>query len=432
VTIDKQTEKSENIFIFVRRFNDVDHLVPIVYKLKKVTNYNIHLLSLNPLLDIYDDERILFLKEAFPDLTIDYIYSYSSSYFKEIISKLFFTPYKKKKFKAFFWVTSKIIPKLTRDHYSRFIQKIYNRKWAVQLISKHKPAILIFDWVKKYQYCAGPLIDAAEELGIPKVAVPHGLNLSVTDHWTDSTEKYGNFDQLLGHFNKVVMPYEGQKDWYIKNNFPEEKLKVIGSTRYCSEWMKIYRSFAINNNNKYFSNGSNLKVVFMEYPYNYRIDEEIVSQDITSLSEINGVELIIKPHTRANKVYSEKLLNSKIKIDTQTPSIKLIAQADVVIGTTSSIFLDVLLNNVAFIYPKYFHKNIMLYETMNACWLVDNRQELVDAIETLLDDPKYRPYDLKSINNLKNYVVDGSGSEDVLGRYTDFILQTVHQTEKEI
>ena len=74
----------------------------------------------------------------------------------------------------------------------------------------------------------------------------------------------------------------------------------------------------------------------------------------------------------------------------------------------------------------------MLYETMNACWLVDNRQELVDAIETLLDDPKYRPYDLKSINNLKNYVVDGSGSEDVLGRYTDFILQTVHQTEKEI
>ena len=97
------------------------------------------------------------------------------------------------------------------------------------------------------------MVDAADDKGIPTIAVPHGLNLSLNDKWTESSDKYGKFDQLLGHFDKVVLPYEGQKDWYIKNNFPREKLKVIGSTRYSSEWMSVYRSFSLDDEIKYFS-----------------------------------------------------------------------------------------------------------------------------------------------------------------------------------
>ena len=53
------------IYFFIRRYNDIDHIVPIIYKTALSRNYKILVLCLNNDIDIDKDFRLKFLKEEF-------------------------------------------------------------------------------------------------------------------------------------------------------------------------------------------------------------------------------------------------------------------------------------------------------------------------------------------------------------------------------
>jgi hypothetical protein len=46
---------------FVRHFNDIDHITPVVWKMKK-DNYPVAVYCINPRYDIWSDYRLCFLK----------------------------------------------------------------------------------------------------------------------------------------------------------------------------------------------------------------------------------------------------------------------------------------------------------------------------------------------------------------------------------
>ena len=80
-----------------------------------------------------------------------------------------------------------------------------------------------------------------------------------------------------------------------------------------------------------------------------------------------------------------------------------------------------------FIYPKYFHENEMLWEKMNACWTVNNYQELEEAIYKIKSDHNYRAYSQEDVDKFIEYVVyNGNRDRDVLGDYKDFIVSSNH------
>jgi flagellar assembly factor FliW len=56
---------------FIRAFNDVDHLTPIVWKMSR-DNYRVAVYCINPEYDIQNDYRLNFLKNA--GVTVDSIY----------------------------------------------------------------------------------------------------------------------------------------------------------------------------------------------------------------------------------------------------------------------------------------------------------------------------------------------------------------------
>ena len=165
-----------------------------------------------------------------------------------------------------------------------------------------------------------------------------------------------------------------------------------------------------------------LKVVYMDTLPLYRINVEAVLDSIRRLSELDFLQLLIKPHTRSNRL-SDMKLGGAARVVTTIPSINLCVWADVLIGTSSSILLEAYLRDKILLYPKYFHENEMIFEEHGACWTVNNYPEIEHALRTIAQNPFYRPYSKESINNVLTEVVYGGvENRDVLKDYVEFIL----------
>ena len=169
----------------------------------------------------------------------------------------------------------------------------------------------------------------------------------------------------------------------------------------------------------------------MDHRLTYRFYEEEVIDSINKLASLDSINLVVKPTTgRTHKsMIQEELgvLNYKncpgITFEENISSDLLIEWADDVINTISSIGIEVLLKNKILVHPQYFHENSLLYSEMNACWTVNNYQELEDALIKIKADIGYRPYSQSDVDKFIEYVVYGhKKNRDVLGDYKDFIL----------
>ena len=64
----------------------------------------------------------------------------------------------------------------------------------------------------------------------------------------------------------------------------------------------------------------------------------------------------------------------------------------------------------------------MIWETMDACWTVNNYEELEAALNKIMKFKKYKPYSDGSGDKLLEEVVYGGDfNRDVLGDYSSFI-----------
>jgi len=101
------------------------------------------------------------------------------------------------------------------------------------------------------------------------------------------------------------------------------------------------------------------------------------------------------------------------------PSVRLIQWADVVISSISSIVLDIFYLGKIFLYPKYVGPNdIGEFEEFNACWRMDNEDELIATLRGIYDgkEPPYRIEDVKMF--CRKMIYDGDA--DILSLYSDF------------
>ena len=97
-----------------------------------------------------------------------------------------------------------------------------------------------------------------------------------------------------------------------------------------------------------------------------------------------------------------------------------------VIGSVSSILVEVLMQGKILLYPKYFQDEEMLFEEMGACWAVHSYQELEDALKKIQLNPAGRPYSSKDVEKfLEETVYAGSYGKDVLNEYAHFINEVI-------
>lgn len=419
------------ILFFIRRYNDIDHLAPVIYKIAKGKNFKIEILCLNLKINVIKDYRLSFLEKRFGVKTKYLFNEINPTVFHFILtgirSLLLFLRNRIN-------LSSKIMNYFLKLFYNQKILKtFYENSWADSFLRKKNPKVLIFDWQNPKPYLL-PIIQQAQKLNIPQLALPHGINLATNDLITNKALKDGvdeNYGQNWKYFNFAVTQFQIHKERIVKGGYSSKKITTLGSARFCSEWRSVLAEIIPKNESPIPSTDGKLKVLFMDHSFKYRSQVDNVAETIRNLVKIDFIDLIIKPSTAGlNSIKTENQgsissleLYNIARVEPEEESINLIEWADVVLCTLSSIGIEVLLKNKILIHPQYFHHNSLLYDEMNACWNVKNFEELKEALKKINKSADYRPYSTENVNKFINYVVyAGKPKLDVLGEYKNFIL----------
>ena len=161
----------------------------------------------------------------------------------------------------------------------------------------------------------------------------------------------------------------------------------------------------------------------------YRVDEKRLFQTFKLLSEMRGIEVWIKPHTRSPKE-ARLFQNLFLRDVSDISSVELCEWADVTIVIGSSIIIESLLQGKPTLYLKYLHENITLYEEHGACWTIRDENELQTALLSLQNNLERVPYSAENSEKFISEIIYGGHKDaNVLEDYQEFIISMVQNYE---
>jgi len=139
------------------------------------------------------------------------------------------------------------------------------------------------------------------------------------------------------------------------------------------------------------------------------------------IAELNGIEAVIKPHTRTRKM--DQFGNYPLPDVSHVLTADLCGWADVLLVVGSSVITEALMRGKPVLYLKYLHDNTTLFEELGACWIIHNEVELENALVSLQAQKADIPYSEKSVAAfLSEVVYGGDSNRDVLDAYEQFIV----------
>jgi len=418
---------------FVRDFNDIDHITPVVWKMKR-GNYPVAVYCINPEYDIESDYRLNFLKES--GVKVDYIYNVFDQHSGWLHRAIRFLYLRCREFQKgsdhngrqqlSFWSNAfgRLAKKADHRLYKLLRNKFYDSTWAQHILEQSRTRVLCFDWIRPHKYVVESLLQAANAMSIPTVALPHGVFLYTNDSVQTGSKKKGRFDRY-NHFDYVIVQNRLFKETITKSGVNGEKISVLGSARYCKEWMAQNNRILPRKIKSAPDNSKKLKVIFMTTRPHYRIDVERMLDTFNLLAELDGIEVKVKPHTRSGK---EAAMYANIPLSNvaDQSSIELCDWADVTLVIASSIIIETLIRRKPVLYLQYLHDNTTEYEEMGACWSIRSEAELQEAIMSLRDGQKDVPYTDDNVNRwLTEIIYGGRPERDVLKDYEQFISNCV-------
>jgi hypothetical protein len=410
-------------------------MTPVIYKYAK-EGCKCVVLCMNPFLNIPNDFRLQFLTEQCK-VKIEYTYKFSNfSWYRKIWSLIICNKFLLKSINdirvlslpTFFEKLELLIIKafyhIGYDNLFKFANtKIFDEKWAEKTIKKNQISALIFDsamHVRLYNYQA--IQRAANRLKVPIVYLPHGLPL------TRLKQDFGKqvYDLMIkSEPDYIGVPHEIYAHEHIQHGVNVNKVHTIGSARFCSEWGKMLSQITPKDNLPVVSNDM-LKVVYMDRNHGrHGKGLSIASETIKRLSQMDFIKLIIKPHPRSNRSQFEGLTKNLL-IMPEANSQNLISWSDVVIGTLSSIIVDVLIAKKTFLFLKYFmfeDENFELpFFGHQFGWEINTYDELKNALMKIRNNPDSKPYSLKQIELfLRKLIYTDRTDYNVLEEYVTWI-----------
>ena len=421
---------------FIRDFNDIDHITPVVWKMKQ-GNHAVAVYCINPEYDIQSDYRLNFLKEL--GVKVDFIYNAFDQLLgwrHRIIHFLFLgCLYIRKvldrgaprQFPSLSRIFSRRAKKTAYWLYDLMRSKYYDINSARKFLEQSQAKVLCFDWVRPRKYIVKSFLKAAGAMSIPTLALPHGVFLYTNDFVTTRSKKEGQFERY-NDFDYVIVQNRLFKETISKSGVGGEKVFVLGSARYCKEWMAQNNEILPRKIKLPDDHSGKLKVVFMTTRPHYRIDVERMLETFNLLANIDGIEVKFKPHTRTGHE-ATMYANLPLANVADVSSVELCEWADVTLVIASSIIIETLIRRKPVLYLQYLHENTTEYEKMGACWVINSETELKKALLSLKDGKNNLPYTDKNINSwLTEIIYGGRRERDVLGDYEKFIVDCAVET----
>lgn len=387
---------------FLRHHNDVDHIAPVIFKCIKSGILDVRVISVTRSLAKMQDYRLKFLQSA-GKCSFNSI----ASYIKEISDH--------SEEEELFNVC------LDAD-----IERMLDAEIGL------KPGVVIFEWVTSgmgaWRDFVKRVMMAAHKRNITCVSLPHGDEPHHCRMTRSEELTYESADIYApgAWFDYIVVPNQACYPRYSPH-MPDNRIKVFGSPRYNREWLDIHTPLAP----EYRPLGSEgkLKLVLFMRPFHYPIFWDELPRTIKLLTNIPGVFLTVKHHTRL--VWLKPLLqkypelapcskeNLRIIAD-DVLSTSLIKWADAIIDLGTSAVFEAIQWSKPALSPEYLHAtytNISYYFPGSVLLCRDHLYETVYALRS---NPGTSAYDEEEKARFIREMIHVP-DEHVLTRYADFI-----------
>ena len=414
----------------VRHFNDIDHITPIVWKMKQ-ENYPVAVYCINPKYDIYADYRLNFLKEQ--GVIVDSIYKAfdqklsAAHHAMRYLFELFSTSRKKSNSRGQGENSPlSLLSQLTAGILGRILYELtrigfYQTNWAHYVLERSDAQTLCFDHILPNRYVVNVLLKAAKEKSIPTLALPHGVYL-YTNKFNKARFSPGQRFYKFNRYDYVIVQNHLRKDVLVTSGIAGEKIIVLGSARFCGEWITQNKKILPRTVQSTGRDPERLRVVFMPSKPRCKIDVKRMHNTIDLLASLSGIEAVVKPHTRIGR---EAHLFDGMRLPNVSHVLtsELCEWADIVLIIGSSVITEALMQGKPVLYLKYLHANTMLFEECGACWTIHNEGELEQALKPLRKKSMDVPYGDENVNRfLSEVVFGGQNNRDVLRDYVQFIV----------
>ena len=213
--------------------------------------------------------------------------------------------------------------------------------------------------------------------------IPHGthllVNKMVTDENLDKIQKknkknsYNKID-----FNLTTSKWDLEDD--VSNGMPRKKSFVIGSPRYCKEWLIIKSSLGVDGNKVIVNKKYKVKILFFLPKKFINIFWAEAIRTIDFISSYKNIELILidyDPYYSKLPKYIKKRSNvTLLSISKEYSTSKVIEWADIILHVGSSLIFEFLIKEKISVFPSYLTSNTQISDRYHAGFNLSNRDEL--------------------------------------------------------
>lgn len=422
----KQTCNPKKAFFFLRHNNDIDHTVPVLYKWLATENIPTDIIIPTDR-DLLNDDRIKFLKQhknaniyflddLFKKFSLEHIFNYL--YFRYDTN-----------FDNFF----------RRNSYAKKVADKRVRKIANKIFRGAESGIVVFDWTTTY--FTKKIVEIAKEKNFTTISLPHGDRVFVS--FMERKEQI-NYDHMVAYKTPEIFDY-----FVVANKLCAErhdkfldskKLKILGSSRYSDEWMKIISKMI--NPYKVEGDKGKLKIVMFLRNMDYPIYWEEVARVIKLTTQFPEVYLIVKNHPRsANSKELENMLlnlypdvrdnfNENLKfLYTGVNSVSLLKWADIVIDLGTSIVWEAVKQGKPVLMLEYVSANYSFIADYMKESEINCRDQLYNTIESFVKNKNRKFYNEKDRQRFIKDFIDVPDKR-ILERYVKFLKMCLNESSK--
>ena len=207
----------------------------------------------------------------------------------------------------------------------------------------------------------------------------------------ENNKKNKNFDEIDYFFTSSKRDLAD----LISSGLDSRKGSVIGSPRYCKDWLKIKSKIKLDGKDVKINKSYKVKALFLIPKGFINIFNEELIRTIDFISSYKEIELILLnnnstypkiPSYIANRINIRRYLVAK-----QYSTSKLIEWADIVFHAGTGVIFESFMKDKITVLPRYLSSNTFISDKYNAGFNLRNRDELRNLCNTAV----------KSLENLK-------------------------------
>ena len=395
--------KQRKVLFLLRSYNDIDHIAPIIWK---AINANVCCFY------FFSDQT----------LEIDYRVQFLDQHGAIRLQASALSFYHR--------VRGSIRPRIFRRSLDYFV----SFSIAAWYLITRDISCIVNEWSGPFgREMAEYFLRAGSLLKLKSICVPHGYHF-----WTNTVinrvvKEYVEHHGCLPDFSDraqytaYVVQTNNVRDYYLAHGMPADKLRVLGSARFCAEWrrtlIELLPKGRINRSPKHV-----FSILMFIPDWSYFINRQATLSLINALTKLSGIFLMIKQNTRGTGTIGLEELDSstdrrKLRIigdEFHSPS--LIAQSDCLINFASSIGLEGLGQGKPVLNPIYLNGNTTIFDRSGAVIDALSEMQLIHSVQELQNkDTSRLPLPETIANFLDEHVNAGRSAESILQGYVDLI-----------